>query len=92
MACGEEVPGGVVGSRVLVDPANYDGSGSDARPVDVLGSERDEGFAEYTVVPAVCAHPIDESPLSDVELAAVRRAGAAEIVDRQHVGKLVVVP
>jgi NADPH:quinone reductase-like Zn-dependent oxidoreductase len=62
---------GVVGARVLVDPAIYEDSGPDARPVDVLGSERDGGFAEYVVVPADRAHRVDESPLSDVELAAL---------------------
>ena len=62
---------GLVGTRVLVDPANYDGPGRDARPVDVLGSERDGGFAEYVVVPGARVHPVDDSPLTDVELAAL---------------------
>ena len=62
---------GLVGARVLVDPANYEDPGPDARPVDVLGSERDGGFAEYVVVPADRVHRVDESPLSDVELAAL---------------------
>jgi NADPH:quinone reductase-like Zn-dependent oxidoreductase len=61
----------LVGARVLVDPANYDGPDPDARPADILGSERDGGFAEYVVVPASRAHRVDESPLSDVELAAL---------------------
>lgn len=61
----------LVGSRVLVDPANYDGPGPDARPADVLGSERDGGFAEYVVVPSARAHPVDDSPLTDAELAAL---------------------
>ncbi len=56
---------------MLVDPANYDGPGPDARPIDVLGSERDGGFAEYVVVPSARAHPVDGSPLSDAELAAL---------------------
>ncbi len=71
VACGEVVATDVLGSRVLVDPANYGDSGPDARPVDVLGSERDGGFAEYVVVPADRAHRVGESPLSDVELAAL---------------------
>jgi NADPH:quinone reductase-like Zn-dependent oxidoreductase len=62
---------GLLGHRVLVDPAIYDGAGPDARVADVLGSERDGGFAEYVVVPAARAHPVDGSPLSDVELAAL---------------------
>jgi NADPH:quinone reductase-like Zn-dependent oxidoreductase len=71
VACGDTATSDLVGARVLVDPANYGGPGPDARPIDVLGSERDGGFAEYVVVPASRAHPVDESPLSDVELAAL---------------------
>lgn len=71
VAGGDEQTTRLVGSRVLVDPAEYDGSGPDARPVDVLGSERDGGFAEYVVVPASRAHRVDDSPLSDVELGAL---------------------
>ena len=62
---------GLVGARVLVDPANYGDGGSEALPVDVLGSERDGGFAEYVVVPAARVHRVDDSPLTDVELAAL---------------------
>jgi NADPH:quinone reductase-like Zn-dependent oxidoreductase len=71
VAGGDEASGELVGSRVLVDPADYEDSGPDARPVDVLGSERDGGFAEYVVVPAVRTHRVDESPLTDEELAAL---------------------
>ena len=71
VASGDAPTAGLVGSRVLVDPAIYDGDGRDAHPVDVLGSERDGGFAEYVVVPGARAHPVDESPLTDVELAAL---------------------
>ncbi|GAA2137708.1 alcohol dehydrogenase family protein [Nocardioides koreensis] len=63
--------GELVGARVLVDPALYDGPGPDAMVADVLGSERDGGFAEYVVVPAARAHRVDGSPLTDVELAAL---------------------
>ncbi len=71
VACGDDETPEIVGSRVLVDPAVYEDAGPDARPADVLGSERDGGFAEYVVVPAERAHRVDESPLSDVELAAL---------------------
>jgi NADPH:quinone reductase-like Zn-dependent oxidoreductase len=71
VACGDESAAHVVGSRVLVDPARYDSDGPDARPVDVLGSERDGGFAEYVVVPTARTHAVDDSPLSDPELAAL---------------------
>ncbi|MBF4162173.1 zinc-binding dehydrogenase [Nocardioides sp. CBS4Y-1] len=71
VACGDGVPPELVAGRVLLDPALYDDDGPDARPADVLGSERDGGFAEFVVVPAACAHAVDGSPLSDVELAAL---------------------
>jgi NADPH:quinone reductase-like Zn-dependent oxidoreductase len=68
-AVGDGVEDSRVGTRVLVDPALYDGPAEGALPVDILGSERDGGFAEYVVVPADRALPVDDSPLSDVELA-----------------------
>ena len=68
VAAGDGATADLVGSRVLVDPANYDEPGPDALPVDILGSERDGGFAEYVVVPAARAHSVDGSPLSDAEL------------------------
>ena len=71
VASGDGESTDVVGSRVLVDPANYEDSGPDALPIEVLGSERDGGFAEYVVVPADRTHRVDGSPLSDVELAAL---------------------
>jgi NADPH:quinone reductase-like Zn-dependent oxidoreductase len=71
VAGGDAQGAGLVGSRVLVDPALYDGPGPDARVADVLGSERDGGFAEFVLVPTVRAHAVDGSPLSDVELAAL---------------------
>ena len=71
VASGDQESSDAVGARVLVDPANYGDPGPDAMPVDVLGSERDGGFAEYVAVPAARAHRVDESPLSDVELAAL---------------------
>jgi NADPH:quinone reductase-like Zn-dependent oxidoreductase len=71
VAAGGSESAGLIGSRVLVDPANYSGPEPDALPVDILGSERDGGFAEYVVVPAARVHRVDESPLSDAELAAL---------------------
>jgi NADPH:quinone reductase-like Zn-dependent oxidoreductase len=70
-AVGAGVADDLVGARVLVDPAEYDAPGPDALPADVLGSERDGGFAEYVVVPAERAHRVDDSPLTDAELAAL---------------------
>lgn len=86
--CGEDTDAALMGARVLVDPAIYDGPERDARPMDVLGSERDGGFAEYVVVPAERAHGVDRSPLSDVELAALPIAygTALAMVERGSVG------
>lgn len=71
VAVGHAGAGELVGERVLVDPALYDGAGPDARVIDVLGSERDGGFAEYAVVPAERAHRVEGSPLSNEQLAAL---------------------
>ena len=71
VAVGDAAEGGFVGTRVLVDPALYDDEAPDAHPIDVLGSERDGGFAQYVVVPGERAHPVDGSPLSDEQLAAL---------------------
>jgi NADPH:quinone reductase-like Zn-dependent oxidoreductase len=66
---GDGVDDGLLGRRVLVDPATYEGAGSDPRLVGVLGSESDGGFAEHVVVPAAAAHDMTGSPLTDEELA-----------------------
>ncbi|WP_460819171.1 zinc-binding dehydrogenase [Nocardioides korecus] len=71
LAVGGDVDASLIGARVLVDPAEYDGPGRDARPATVLGSERDGGFAEHVLVRAGRAHRVDGSPLSDRELAAL---------------------
>ena len=71
VAVGDAEEGELVGTRVLVDPALYDDEAPDAHPIDVLGSERDGGFAQYVVVPGERAHPVDGSPLSDEQLAAL---------------------
>lgn len=89
VASGDETAAGLIGSRVLVDPAEYDGPGPEARPDDVLGSERDGGFAEYVVVPSARAHSVDGSPLTDVELACLPIAygTALGMLDRGAVSK-----
>ena len=68
---GDGVDPGLVGRRVLVDPAHYDGPSPDAEPDDILGSERDGGFAELVVVDAADVHDVTDSPLGDAELAAL---------------------
>lgn len=67
-----EGPGvaGLNGRRVLVDCVSvYSGDGQDATPVELLGSERDGGFAQFVAVPAGRVHDVTDSPLSDEELA-----------------------
>lgn len=89
VATGDGVDSGRVGERVLVDPALYDRDDPEtAIPVDILGSERDGGFAEYVVVPARCAHDVGDSPLSDDELACLPIAygTALGMLERGHVG------
>lgn len=68
---GAGVPPDVVGRRVLVDPALYDGEGPDAHPVGLLGSEADGAFSGYLLVSADRAHDVADSPLTDEELAAL---------------------
>lgn len=66
---GEGVPESRVGERVLVDPVLYAGEGEQGlADAELIGSERDGGFAEYVAVPAENAHAI-ESTLTDEELA-----------------------
>lgn len=63
---------GLLGRRVLVDPATFDDRDeglADPRLVGVLGSEYDGGFAEHVVVAADHVHDMTDSPLDDTELA-----------------------
>lgn len=71
---GARVDGSLVGRRVLVDPAEYEHDGDDATPVAYLGSERDGGFAQYVAVDRARVHDVDDSPLTDEELAALPTA------------------
>ena len=66
VALGQGVPERRIGERVLVDPWLRD-PGRPAGP-GFLGSERDGGFAQFTVVPADNAFAL-RSALSDAELA-----------------------
>lgn len=68
---GDGVDAALVGRRVLVDPALYSSDDPEALVTDVLGSERDGGFAEYVAVPAARVHDVTESPLTDEQLAAL---------------------
>ncbi|MFE9856414.1 zinc-binding dehydrogenase [Streptomyces sp. NPDC005780] len=74
VAVGAGVQGGLVGRRVVVDPAIYDTEGPDANPVGLMGSERDGGYAEYVTAPAKRVHDVTESPLTDDQLATLPTA------------------
>ena len=63
--------GSLLGRRVVVDPADYDGDGPHARLVGVMGSERDGGYAEYVTAPVARVHDVTHSPLTDPQLAAL---------------------
>lgn len=74
VAAGAEVDDGLVGRRVVIDPASYDSDRPDANPVGLMGSERDGGYAEYVTAPAERAHDVTGSPLTDDQLAALPTA------------------
>ncbi|MFJ8866428.1 zinc-binding dehydrogenase [Streptomyces sp. NPDC102473] len=74
VAVGDGVDTGLVGRRVVVDPAVYDGEGPDANPVGLMGSERDGGYAEYVTAPATRVHDVTDSPLTDDQLATLPTA------------------
>lgn len=65
---GNGVPESRIGERVLVDFAIYSGGEEGLVNADIVGSERNGGFAEYVTVPTENAHEI-ETTLTDEELA-----------------------
>lgn len=65
---GEGVPDSRVGERVLVDFVIYAGGGESPVGAELIGSERDGGFADYVTVPTENAHAVD-TLLTDEELA-----------------------
>lgn len=74
---GSGVDEGLLGRRVLVDPAAvYDDEGY---PESIVGSETDGGFAQFHVSSAERVHVVDESPLSDVQLACLPIAYATAL-------------
>lgn len=82
-AVGDDVDPARIGERVLVEPVFR---GARAFDIRYFGSEVDGGFADYTCVPSIHAHPVI-SELSDIELASFPCAyGTAEnILTRIHV-------
>ena len=67
-AVGEDVDGGIIGKRVMVDFGIYNDAGASLANIDYIGHGRNGGFAEYCTVPAENAHVV-RMPLSDAELA-----------------------
>lgn len=79
-----------IGERVLVDNALYADAPNEFQALvnaDLIGSERDGGYAEYATVPAENAHHIDSS-LSSAELATFPTAyvTAERMLNRADVG------
>jgi NADPH:quinone reductase-like Zn-dependent oxidoreductase len=68
VAAGEQVAGGLLHERVLVEPCLLEAGGKVLEQPWYFGSECDGGFGEYAVVAARHAHKI-KSEFSDVELA-----------------------
>jgi len=68
VATGEGVPTGRIGERVMVDFSIYNRDDDSLADIDYMGHGRDGGYAEYQVLPAENAHPVDTG-MSDVELA-----------------------
>lgn len=65
-----------VGKRIIIDSAaRYD----DDRPVDVVGSEVDGGFAEYHLCTIPQLHDVTTSPLTDAQLACLPTAYATAL-------------
>lgn len=94
VAVGTEVNPRIIGARVLIRSCMPLGR-SDSRQTEWLGSDRDGAFAQFTVVRAHDAFPV-ESPWSDAELATIPCAyGTAEnMVSRAGItqGTRVLVP
>ncbi|GAA4708673.1 NADPH:quinone reductase [Promicromonospora umidemergens] len=74
VAVGSHADEGLIGRRVVIDPAIYDSDGPDANPVGLMGSERDGGYAQYVTAPRARVHDMSASPLSDDQLAALPTA------------------
>jgi NADPH:quinone reductase-like Zn-dependent oxidoreductase/nitrite reductase/ring-hydroxylating ferredoxin subunit len=68
VAVGKQADSTLLNRRVLIEPCLWEVGGTTLEQPMYLGSECDGGFAQYTVVAARHAHPVD-SPLSDIELA-----------------------
>lgn len=86
-AVGANVSPSRLGQRVIVNPTLYAEGDQGLLEARFIGSERDGGFAEFTVVPSRNAHPI-RSSLSDAELATFPTAylTAEHMLNRVNLG------
>ncbi|RDD83983.1 zinc-binding dehydrogenase [Streptomyces parvulus] len=89
VAVGADTDTTLVGRRVVIDPALYDGPGPNANPVGLMGSERDGGYAEYATAPADHVHDVTDSPLTDEQLASLPTAygTALGMIERARTGR-----
>ena len=88
VAVGAEVSAERIGERVLVEPCLREAGGRVLQRPWFLGSECDGAFAEYTLVAARHAYPV-ESVLSDLELASFpcSYSTAENLLTRAGVGR-----
>lgn len=89
VSVGENVSEDRIGDRVLVDNALYADVEDEFQSLvnaDLIGSERNGGYAEYVAVPAANAHVID-SDLTSAELATFPTAyvTAERMLNRAHI-------
>ena len=86
-AVGENVSDSRIGERVLVDYILYSDAPDGLEDCELIGSERDGGYAEYVAVPSDSAISV-ESGYTDAELASFPTAyGTAEsMLNRARVG------
>ena len=78
-----------IGQRVIVDPGIFESADlEEPELVEVIGSERDGGFAEYVAVPSSSAHDVSDAPLDDTQLACIPIAygTAMGMLERAQVG------
>ena len=70
VATGLHVDSRRVGERVVCDPyCRAEGDATGIASAEFLGAERDGGFAQFCLVPAVNAHPVPDIAIDDAKLA-----------------------
>ena len=93
VAIGPDVMSRRVGERVVCDP--YCRAESDASGIvsaEFLGAERDGGFAQFCLVPAVNAHPVPDVAIDDAALgdaSVLGGHGDEHVVDRVLWGRAI---